>query len=127
VESGSSLRVDKYRLLKTFEVSQVSMRLVLFHAFFLRTSKPKGRAVSLVTRVLDASYGRPSPRMKAFLQNHTKQLQRVDNWVSFFERIGRPLPTPDQLTLWLRNSAHKRYHTPAVHYSGEEEEDVWYS
>ncbi len=78
MQSGGELDVDKYRLLKTFEASQVSMRLILFHAYFLNTiAKPKGRTVSLVRRVLDACYGRPSPRMKVLLQKRTKELQKV--------------------------------------------------
>ncbi|ELR16842.1 Ubiquitinconjugating enzyme subfamily protein [Acanthamoeba castellanii str. Neff] len=115
MQSGGQLDVDKYRLLKTFEASQVSMRLILFHAYFLNTiAKPKGRTVSLVRRVLDACYGRPSPRMKVLLQKRTKELQKVDNWVDFFVRIDMPLPSPERLTRWLRqsvwNSSRKRYH-----------------
>jgi len=64
--------------------------------------------------VYDDLYGRPTPRMKYLLQKKTKDLQRVSNWIEFFLHVDVPLPTPKQLTSWLRqsvlNSSQKRYH-----------------
>jgi hypothetical protein len=52
------LRVDKYRLLKTFEATQVSKRFILFHAHFLNSVvKPQGthaRSCLSVLRLLKA-------------------------------------------------------------------------
>eukprot|EP01092_Planopodium_desertum_P005917 TRINITY_DN243_c0_g1_i5.p1 TRINITY_DN243_c0_g1~~TRINITY_DN243_c0_g1_i5.p1 ORF type:complete len:596 (+),score=162.26 TRINITY_DN243_c0_g1_i5:1229-3016(+) len=116
MKSGSTHIIDKYRLLKTFEANQVSLKLLMFHVYFLNIiAKPKGQSVHEVRRVYDSLYGRPTQKMKRALQTATKEFQMVQTWVEFFARIDFPNPpSPEKLTRWLRdsvfNSSRKRYH-----------------
>eukprot|EP01090_Pellita_catalonica_P001542 TRINITY_DN11301_c0_g1_i2.p1 TRINITY_DN11301_c0_g1~~TRINITY_DN11301_c0_g1_i2.p1 ORF type:complete len:1221 (-),score=297.78 TRINITY_DN11301_c0_g1_i2:66-3446(-) len=114
-KSGGDQVVDLYRIKKTHEATKVSQRLVMFHVYFLKTiAKPRGSSVEVVRRMYDHCYGRPTMRMKFSLQRATKTIQKVDNWIQFFNRIDMPLPNPRLLTRWLRdsvrNSERKRYH-----------------
>ena len=107
--------VDKTRIIKTQDATVVSQRLLMFHVFFLNhIAKPKGKSVADMRAMYDESFGRPSDRMKYALQQKVKELQKISNWIEFFSLIEMPLPTPRQLTYWLRgsvnNSARKRYH-----------------
>lgn len=107
--------VDKKRIICTQNATVVSQRLLMFHVFFLNhIAKPKGSTVADMKRMYDESYGRPSERLKSALQLRVKDLQKISNWIEFFNLIEMPLPTPKQLTYWLRqsvrNSAKKRYH-----------------
>jgi hypothetical protein len=47
----------------------------------------------------------------------------ADNWVDFFRGVDVPLPSPEQLTRWLRqavwNSSRKRYHSSRAYASYE--------
>jgi len=110
--------VDKYRILRTFEATKVSQRLVMFHVYFLNNiAKPPGKSVRDVKRMYDEYYGRPTQRMKFALQLATKDIQSINNWIEVFHRVDIPLPTPKIMTRWLRqsvyNSQRKRYHRRA--------------
>jgi len=107
--------VDKTRIIQTQNATVVSQRLLMFHVFFLNhIAKPPGKSVADMRAMYDESFGRPSDRMKYALQQKVKELQKISNWIEFFTLIEMPLPTPRQLTYWLRgsvqNSARKRYH-----------------
>ncbi|ELR24103.1 ubiquitin carrier protein [Acanthamoeba castellanii str. Neff] len=109
--------VDEKRCALTFESSIVSLRLLLFHVYFLENvGRPEGMSLEDIAQGYDAMYGMPSAKMKESLQEACKQIQQVASWDEYFARIGVKAPTRDELTEWLRqsvaNSARKGYHDP---------------
>jgi len=107
--------VDKYRILKTFQATQVSQRLIMFHVYFLNNlANPKGMKLKVVRDMYDSYFGRPTQKMKFALQKAVKDIQTVSNWIEYFVKIDFPLPHPETLTDWLKQSVHnsqkKRYH-----------------
>jgi hypothetical protein len=137
---SNSTTYDLQRMLKTFDATQVSMKLLMFHVyFFTNVARPEGKkrkrkpssrnlflmyflffpsGVSLadVARNYDTLYGCPSSAMKEELQRKCKQIQSTKTWDEFFVGIGMKPLDGGALTQWLktamRNSAKKGYHTP---------------
>jgi len=113
--SANRQPVDRNRIIKTFDATKVSQRLIMFHVYFLKNiAKPRGKSVHDVMRMYDDYYGRPTQRMKFDLQLATKEFQTINNWIEFFKKIDMQLPTPRRLNEWLKesviNSQRKRYH-----------------
>jgi hypothetical protein len=114
--SGSS-PVEKDRTQITFQATIVSVRLVLFHVYFLENvARPDGLTPEQIASSYDALYSYPSAQMQLSLQHACKQIQQVSSWDEFFSRIGLPAPDQDHLAQWFRqaiaNSARKGYHQP---------------
>jgi ubiquitin-protein ligase/predicted RNA-binding protein with RPS1 domain len=123
------LKLDRGRLPKTWKVTQVSSRLVMFHVLFLRMfrlapASGKGEdeedmEVSLLSieqakRKLDQSYGRATHRITQLFQRGVKRILDTPDWAGFFTRCLLPVPDPNFLCRWLQraaiNSGRKRYH-----------------
>jgi ubiquitin-protein ligase/stress response protein SCP2 len=112
----SSTGIEKDRLEQSFEASQVSLKLVLFHVYFItRIARPKGVTLAKVADNYDRFYGRPNSKMQDEFQKAVKRITSVSAWPEFFKLIGLPCPTPAGLTAMLResvrNSKKKKYHT----------------
>jgi len=115
VHDTPSVGVIRTRITKTFEANKVSMRLLMFHVYFLRhVAKPEGQTVHHIKVMYDTMYGVPTHTIKENLQSAIKDILTVDSWVQFFDRMDIPLPSTDQLYKWLCDSVHrseaKRYH-----------------
>jgi len=123
------LKLDRGRLPKTWKVTQVSSRLVMFHVLFLRmfrlapssgkSEDDEDMEVSLLSidqtkRKLDQSYGRATHRITQVFQRSVKRILDTPDWDGFFTRCLLPVPDPHFLCRWLQraalNSARKRYH-----------------
>jgi len=121
------LSVDKARLPKTFLATKVSIRLLLFHVYFLRTFRPydpvtKGPLpLGAAQARLDRWYGRPSLALQEQFQVEIKRIKKVNTWRDFFARLGFPVPRDDYLVEWLqtsvKNSARKKYHDESLYRS----------
>eukprot|EP01114_Cavostelium_apophysatum_P015647 TRINITY_DN4309_c0_g1_i1.p1 TRINITY_DN4309_c0_g1~~TRINITY_DN4309_c0_g1_i1.p1 ORF type:complete len:1000 (-),score=330.36 TRINITY_DN4309_c0_g1_i1:12-2684(-) len=104
------------RLNKTFDATQVSIKLLMFHVYFFKNvARPEGISLDQVAANYDAFYGRPSSQMKEDLQRKCKEILGVQNWSQFFRGIGMAPPPPTELAKWLRrsvkNSLQKGYHS----------------
>lgn len=107
---------------QTFQASKVSLRLALFHVYFLRTFRGKGAdgktqiSLAQAQARLDQSCGRPSHALQMAFQREVKAIKAVRTWRDFFFRLGVPLPRESFLVDWLQrslvNSARKNYHDP---------------
>jgi len=107
--------VEQKRLDDSFEFSQVSLRLLLFHSYFLsRVARPVGASLAQIADNYDRYYGRPSGKTLDAFQQAVKKIQDIKGWPHFFFLAGLPCPTPAGLTQTLRdcvrNSKKKRYH-----------------
>uniref|UniRef100_A0A6B2KY89 UBC core domain-containing protein n=1 Tax=Arcella intermedia TaxID=1963864 RepID=A0A6B2KY89_9EUKA len=106
------------RVEQTFECTTTSLRLLMFHVYFLchiaspPSAKYKGTASAKVT--YDTLYGQPTPAMKEALQFRIKQILKVSSWTQFFDAVEYPIPSVEELNMWLcesvQRSEWKRYH-----------------
>jgi hypothetical protein len=110
--------IDRSRLPKTFEANQVSIKLIMFHVYFLNIFRPinisANHALRSITEIIDRSYGRVSVQLENDFQNQVKFIKDIDNFDKFFKYISIPKPSNEYLLRWLRqsvlNSLRKRYH-----------------
>ena len=112
---GSKQIKNMDRLSKTFDANRTSMRLLMFHVYFLtKIARPNGRSLKEVTSNYDLFYGRPTSQMKEDLQNYCKNVLDIDGWPGLFRMIGMNPPTPQSVTFVLNqamvNSKRKGYH-----------------
>ncbi len=117
VGSSRDKGYDLNRMLKTFEATQVSLKLLMFHVhFFTHVARPEGLSLADVARNYDTMYGCASTAMKEQMQQKCKQIQATSTWDEFFRGIGMQPLDGVALTGWLtqavRNSEKKGYHTP---------------
>lgn len=115
---------DFDRLNKSFEAVHVSLRLLMFHVYFLtQFARPNGGHVPLELVALDYDrfYGRPSHQMREKFQDHVKKILETKAWYEFFRYVCYPCPNPTDLTNWLRqavrNSKKKGYHSDNTNFS----------
>jgi len=104
------------RLRKSFDATQVSQRLLMFHVCFCSLVRPPGLSLNDIAANYDALMGRPSYHVRESLQKTIFQIQKVEYWPEFFKGIKVGLPNQEYMCNWLKrsikNSALKRYHTP---------------
>jgi len=107
--------INKERIEKTFDATQVSIKLLMFHVYFFKNvARPEGVSLEDVAANYDAFYGRPSSQMKENLQKKCKQILATNSWNLFFKGIGLSIPSDNYLCSWLKrsvkNSERKGYH-----------------
>jgi len=122
-------QADANRLPKTFQCCLVSLRLVLFHVYFLHTfrgrqhealmqGQSKPLPLDVVKAHLDGSFGRASHALQTDFQRQVKRIKAIDDWMGFFAYCRLPMPKESYLLDWLQqsvfNSARKRYHDQAA-------------
>ena len=113
------MRMDSGRLPKTFQASKVSIRLLLFHNFFLRHFRnPDGvwTSTGTVKSQLDACYGQVSHTLQVRFQAAVKRIKNVKQWNDVFRLLHIRSPSLGFLCSWFKqaaiNSARRRYHNP---------------
>ncbi|PRP78266.1 hypothetical protein PROFUN_13876 [Planoprotostelium fungivorum] len=108
--------IDAERNDLTFKTNHVSLRLLLFHVYFLRLHKPANKSLEQIAEQYDSLFGHPTEDMKNDLLSVVKQIMAVDSWDEFFTIIAVPIPSERELNAWLRksvlNSVNKGYHDP---------------
>lgn len=110
--------IDRGRFPKTFKANQVSLKLVMFHVYFMHSFRPiginSGSRLHQIAKFLDTSFGRASPDIENNFQNRVKMIKDVNTFKEFFTLIDIPKPSNPYLLRWMRqsvlNSLAKRYH-----------------
>ena len=110
--------IDRSRIPKTFEANQVSLKLIMFHVYFLNLFRPINLDVNTalfeISKMIDNSYGKASCQIENEFQEHIKKIKNITNFDKFFSMISIPKPSNEYLLRWLRqsviNSHKKRYH-----------------
>lgn len=121
ISKSATPGVEHQRLKESFEYSEVSNRLILFHAYFLQfIARPQGMSLAQVADNYDRYYGRPNSKTLDSFQKAVKKIVGMRGWPDFFLLAGVPCPTPAGLTQVLRdnvrNSKRKRYHNDATNF-----------
>lgn len=110
-------KIDQGRIPKTFIANQVSLKLIMFHVYFLNTFRSQQSAnddLFSISKIIDKSHGRTPAALENDFQKQVKIIKDIDNFNKFFKYISIPPPSDESLLKWLResvlNSFRKRYH-----------------
>lgn len=108
-------KIDKTRNQLTLEATQVSQRLLMFNVYFLeQVGRPQKLFIDAIAERFDQRFGYPPASIESQMQEAIQDIKDVKTWKEFFERIGLPLPNPQELNLFLRRtvsrSLSKGYH-----------------
>jgi hypothetical protein len=108
------------RMVKTFEGCLVSIRLLMFHVFFLDFVKPRGLSLARIKEEYDAFFGMLSHSQKETFQQGVFKILKIDNWEDFLYNIKlKTIPSEAQfekiLINAILNSYCKGYHKVHSH------------
>eukprot|EP01133_Synstelium_polycarpum_P013661 gene13661-16088_t len=111
----SDAQIDQARPQMAFESSFVSIRLLLFHVYFLQhLARPEGSTLDSIGAQYNRLLGKPPPYIRDNLQKAVKEIKCVRTWDEFFSKIGLTPPSESDLAEWLKrsvgNSIAKNYH-----------------
>ncbi len=116
---AADLPADMPRLEKTLSGCTVSLRLAMFHAYFL-TRFTAGTTDDMADRY-DRFFGCASHVEKRAFREAAAGILAADTWPKVFARLYLACPTPQKLTALLRNavrrSLKKRYHTAGMDFT----------
>lgn len=105
LETQNRPDLDRVRPELTFSVNAVSMRLCLFHVYFLRhVGRPAGMTGEEVARRYDERFGRPSRMMRMEWQVSCREILKVSSWNQYFEALGDPPKSREELNRFLCHS-----------------------
>ncbi|KAF0977585.1 hypothetical protein FDP41_003577 [Naegleria fowleri] len=81
---------DIARVKISWESSQVSCRLIMFHVFFLRqfVEKHRDRSLEMIGRMYDVNYGCPEGNFEHVLQKGIFKILRISRLSEYFQYIG---------------------------------------
>ena len=97
----------------SFETTKVSMRLLMFHEYFLNNfARPIDKSLKEISKNYDDHYGRPSNEEKENLQKSIFRIQKVDSFENVLKTMNIVIKCP--ISQILRNSRldslKKKYH-----------------
>jgi len=113
----SDVGISKERLRATFEAALVSLRLIMFNAWFLknvaRTGEEEGAQISALVRYERTKGVAPKHLIEA-VHRAVRRICEVSSWDAYFDILGLRRVAPLELCRWLRqsvlNSSRKGYH-----------------
>jgi len=80
-EQQPDAQVDNNRSRKTLLASIVSIRLVMFHVYFLEyVGRPPGKSLDQIADSYDKLYGRPNNVTKDHFLRAIKDIISIDDW-----------------------------------------------
>jgi len=95
--------IDRTRPELTFSTNQVSMKLCVFHVYFLQyVGRPEGMSGAQICEMYDARLGRPSRAMRVQWQASLQDILKIGSWNEYFAWIGEPPMRRDELNDFLR-------------------------
>jgi hypothetical protein len=101
----SDPEVDENRCAKTFLASQTSIRLMLFHVYFLeQIGRPQGKSLDEIADNYDKLFGRPNNAMKDAFLSAVRSIMKIKSWDEAFSSIGLQAPPQGDLCDWLQKS-----------------------
>jgi len=118
--TAASNSPDQERLSKTFDASKVSMKMMMFHVYFLKKfhNTPD---LGAIADNYDRFFGSPSNRDRSHFQKAIKEILKTTNWTDFFKHIDIKAPNHTEMTNRLKqavkNSLRKKYHTKTTDFS----------
>merc|ERR1740123_1957344 len=117
-ELGGDL-ADESRLSRTFASRLISVRLLMFQAYFLRSvARPRGETLAGGLARYCRQFGLPTEPQKELLVGATRDILAVDSWPEVYRLVGLRTPTTSGLAKQMREamiqSAERGYHNAAA-------------
>jgi len=100
---------------KSFEASRTSLRLIMFHVYFLTSIAKVGKSsITEISEGYDSRYGRPTEHKENQLQKNIFKIKNVSGFKQYFKQVKLPVPSDAQILELLQqcvvDSSIKRYH-----------------
>jgi hypothetical protein len=116
---------DESRLDRHLKASTVTVRLIMFHAVFLRLlangGGKQGTPALVIADRYDTFLGRPPLYIRQVWQRAVRDILKADTWPEVFRLAHIPLPSKATLLSTLENavanSLKKGYHSPSTRFS----------
>ncbi|KAJ4313596.1 protein polyubiquitination [Neodidymelliopsis sp. IMI 364377] len=97
--------ISNYRLVKTFEASTTSYRLLMFLKLFSSAARPKGKSLTDIREALFDSHGAPPPGLSTTMARRIRQIREIDGFPGFFRAMGLiNVPYKTEFTAFLRRT-----------------------
>lgn len=102
--------VDARRPEQSFEGCAVSLKLSLFHVYFLENiARPAGVSTEAVKRMYDSNFGKPSQELRERWRVAMAAISQMASWDEYFALLGGPAPTRPELVAMLRRAVNNSY------------------
>ncbi|KAJ4343368.1 hypothetical protein N0V95_006702 [Ascochyta clinopodiicola] len=97
--------VSEYRLVKTFEASTTSYRLLMFLRLFSSSARPAGKSLTELRERLFDSHGAPPPGVSATMAQRIRSIREINGFPGFLRAMGiEDIPSKIEFTAFLRRT-----------------------
>ncbi|KAF3043910.1 hypothetical protein E8E11_000407 [Didymella keratinophila] len=97
--------VSEYRLVKTFEASRTSYRLLMFLKLFSSSARQPGKSFFDLRETLFDSHGAPPPGVSMAMAQRIREIREIDGFPGFLRAMGMTeIPSKTQFTAFLRRT-----------------------
>ena len=97
--------ISEYRLVKTFEASTTSYRLLMFLKLFSSSARPAGKTLTDLREALFDSHGAPPSGVSAAMAQRIRVIREINGFPGFLRAMGiTNIPSKTQFTAFLRRT-----------------------
>jgi ubiquitin-protein ligase len=97
--------ISEYRLVKTFEASTTSYRLLMFLKLFSSSARPAGKRLTDLREALFDSHGAPPSDVSAAMAQRIREIREVNGFPGFLRAMGiTDIPSKTEFTAFLRRT-----------------------
>ncbi|KAF2621418.1 hypothetical protein BU25DRAFT_416089 [Macroventuria anomochaeta] len=97
--------ISEYRLVKTFEASTTSYRLLMFLKTFSSSARPAGKSLTDLRETLFDRHGAPPPGVSAAMAQRIHEIHEINGFPGFLRAMGiEDVPSKTEFTAFLRRT-----------------------
>ncbi|KAL8917342.1 MAG: hypothetical protein Q9208_008012 [Pyrenodesmia sp. 3 TL-2023] len=95
--------VSDYRLIKTFQASRTSYRLLMFLSLFSRSARVPGKSLELIRDEMFDAHGAPSQGLASHMAAEIRRIKEIDRIPPFLQEMGlRSMPQKAEFSSFLK-------------------------
>ncbi|KAI4189250.1 MAG: hypothetical protein LQ346_005152 [Caloplaca aetnensis] len=107
--------VSDYRLIKTFQASRTSYRLLMFFSLFSRSARIPGKSLETIRDDMFDAHGAPPRGMASHMAAEIRRIKEIDGFPPFLKEMGlRGIPQKAEFSCFLKRMV---THSAEVGYS----------